>query len=121
MSVFSTSMPIQFAERIVQQRGIAPEDVRRWVFSQGLPPVKRPLAWVLQGFAKRAFAHDRLVVEEFCRAHTREQVTDAINLLHRAPVYEHAFVRNTLGCRISGRRLAALADALLRELADAGK
>jgi hypothetical protein len=114
-------MPIQFAERIVQQRGVSAENVRRWVFSQGLPPLKRPLAWVLGIFADRAFAHDRLVVEEFCRAQTREEVTDAINLLHRAPVYEHAFVRSTLGCRISGRRLAALADALLREPADAGK
>lgn len=114
-------MPIQFAERIVQQRGIAAENVRRWVFAQGLPPLKRPLAWVLEIFVRGAFAHDYLVVEEFCRAQTREEVTDAINLLHRAPIYEHSFVRGTLGCRISGRRLATLADALMREPADAGK
>lgn len=108
-------MPIQFAERIIQQRGVSAEKVRRWVFARGLPPLKRPLAWVLRVVAERAFAHDHLVVEEFCKAQTREEVTDAINLLHRAPVYEHAFVRGTLGCRISGRRLAALADELMRE------
>ncbi len=103
-------MPVQLADQVVQKFGVAAHRVPDWVFRRGLPPMKRPLAWLLRPFAARAFSHDRLVVEEFCRATSREQVKDAVNLLHRAPAYEHAFVRHTLGCRISGRRLTALAD-----------
>ena len=106
-------MPITLAERIHQRHGIAPDRVPDCVFRQGLPPGKRLLVLLVRPFARDAFAHDLQVAEDFCRATSREGVTDAINLLHRAPVYEHAFVRGTLGCRISGRRLAALADDLL--------
>lgn len=106
-------MAITLAERISQRHGIAPERVADWVFRHGIPPAKRLLVTLVGPIAGGAFSHDRQVAEDFCRATNREQVTDAINLLHRAPVYEHAFVRGTLGCRLSGRRLAALADDLL--------
>lgn len=106
-------MPITLAERICQRHGVAPERVPDWVFRQRLPPGKRLLIVLVRPFARDAFAHDLQVVEDFCRATSCAEVTDANSLLHRAPVYEHAFVRGTLGCRISGRRLAALADGLL--------
>lgn len=100
------------AERILQRRGGSLETTQQWVFRQGLPPTRRPVAWLVGLFARDAFSHDRLVVTEFCRAKSRSDVADAINLLHRAPAYEHGFVRHTLGCRISGRRLSALAAEL---------
>jgi hypothetical protein len=106
-------MPITLAELICQRHGIAPERVPARVFRQGLPPGKRLLVILVRTFAGGAFAHDLQVAEDFCRATHREAATDAIDLLHRAPVYQHSFVRGTLGCRISGRRLAALADDLL--------
>lgn len=108
-------MPSTVAERIIQRRKIAAAAVQRWVLTEALPPMRRPLAKLVGLFPGEAFTHDRLVVEEFCKARSRAEADDAISLLHRAPAYEHAFVRSTLGCRISGRRLAELADGLFRE------
>lgn len=108
-------MLASIAERITQHHGRPPATAANWLFYQGLPPAKRPLAWLISLFSPAAFTHDRLVVSELSSARTRQEVDDAIGMLHRAPAYEHAFVRSTLGCRVSGRRLAAVAGRLLEQ------
>lgn len=108
-------MLASIGERITQLYGYPPAATANWLFYQGLPPAKRPLAWLINLFSPSVFTHDRLVVSELSSARTRQEVDDAIGMLHRAPAYEHAFVRATLGCRVSGRRLAAVAGRLLEK------
>ncbi len=106
-------LPITIEQRISQQLERPPSEVAPWLFYQGFSPSKRLLARLINRCAPAAFTHDRMVIADLCSARNRQEVDDAIALLHRAPAYEHAFVRGTLGCRLSGRRLAALASRLL--------
>ena len=106
-------LPATVEERIIQQHRRTAANAAGWLFYQGFSPAKRALAWLINLVVPAAFTHDRRVIAELCLARTRHEVDDAISTLHRAPASDHAFIRGTMGCRVSGRRLAAVAGRLL--------
>lgn len=97
-------------ERICQRRKSTPTVAAEWLLYQTIPWSRRPVVRLIRLFSADAFAHDRHVIEEASRASSINEVSDAVNLLRRAPNHEQTFLREFVGCRVSGRRLLSIAQ-----------
>jgi len=97
-------------ERICQRRKTTPAAAAEWLLYQTIPWSRRLVVRLIRLFSSGAFAHDRHVIGEASRALSVSEVSDAVNLLRRAPNHEQTFLREFVGCRVSGRRLLSIAQ-----------
>lgn len=96
-------------ERIAEKHRLSPPAVVEWLFYASIDPWKRPLVRVIRNLKPTAFAHDLQAVKDAAAANRLALIYEAVNLLQRVPEVERTFVRESLGCRVSGRRLLDVA------------
>jgi hypothetical protein len=92
-------------------RACDPAEVAPWALLECVSPWKRPLYRVARWLQPRAFAQDVGVVEDALNASRPDQVKLAIADLHDPARRRRVFWRDSLGLRVSGRRLLAMAQA----------
>lgn len=95
--------------RLAKQLACDPSAVGGWALLECVPPTKRPIYRLARWIQPAVFAQDLSVVEDALNALRPEEVKLAIADLHDPARRRRVFWRDTLGLRVSGRRLLALA------------
>ena len=95
-------------ELICRLRGWPPEQFVEKAFWKCLQPWAVPFAALLWPLRRRVFAQDFDVLRDIANATTTPEVNSAANSLRHDPRHDPSFIRNSLGIRVSGRRLTAL-------------
>jgi hypothetical protein len=90
--------------------GCDAEEVEEKLLLRCIPWWKRPWWHLAARIASSAFEHDRLLIREVCGATSLHDVSIAIESSHYQRKINPSFWRNTLGLRVSGRRLHAIAS-----------
>ena len=97
-------------QRLATLRACEPAEVSPWALMECVSPWKRPLYRLACWIQPKAFAQDVSVVEDALNATRPEQVKLAIADLHDPARRRRVFWRDSLGLRVSGRRLLAVAQ-----------
>ena len=97
-------------QRLATLRACQPAEVSRWALMECVSPWKRLLYQFACWIQPKAFAQDVSVVEDALNSTRPEQVKLAIADLHDPARRRPIFWRDSLGLRVSGRRLLAVAQ-----------
>ncbi len=95
--------------RLAKQLACDASAVGSWALLECVSPTKRPLYRLARWIQPSAFTQDVSVVEDALNALRPEQVKLAIADLHDPARRRRVFWRDSLGLRVSGRRLLAVA------------
>lgn len=96
--------------RLAARLGCEPSAVGPWAVLECVSPWKRPIYRLARWVQPRAFAQDTSVVEDALNATRPEEVKLAIADLHDPARRPPVFWRDSLGLRVSGRRLLVVAQ-----------
>ena len=98
---------------LICQRLAWPKDqfVER-AFWRCLPKFAVPFAAILWPWRNRIFARDFEALRDVATATTTLEINFAANSLRHDPRYSPSFIRDSLGIRVSGRRLNALVQTV---------
>jgi hypothetical protein len=105
----SEASAMTLRQRLATLRACEPAEVSRWALMECVSPWKRPQYRLACWIQPKAFAQDLSVVEDALNATRPEQVKLAITDLHDRARRRPLFWRDSLGLRVSGRRLLAVA------------
>jgi len=106
----SPAVSMTLRQRLAVLRACEPAEVGAWALLECVYPWKRPLYRFACAVHPKAFAQDVSVVEDALNATRPEQVKLAIADLHDPARRRRVFWRDSLGLRVSGRRLLAVAQ-----------
>jgi hypothetical protein len=105
----SEASSMTLRQRLAELRSCEPAEVGPWALLECVSPWKRPQYRLARWLHPRAFTQDVSVVEDALNATRPEQVKLAIADLHDPARRRPLFWRDSLGLRVSGRRILALA------------
>jgi hypothetical protein len=106
----SEASSMTLRQRLATLRACEPADVGLWALIECVSPWKRPQYQLARWIQPKAFTQDVSVVEDALNATRPEQVKLAITDLHDRARRRPIFWRDSLGLRVSGRRLLVLAQ-----------
>jgi hypothetical protein len=106
----SEASAMTLRQRLATLRACEPAEVSLWALMECVSPWKRPLYRLACWIQPKAFAQDVSVVEDALNATRPEQVKLAITDLHDRARRRPIFWRDSLGLRVSGRRLLVVAQ-----------
>jgi hypothetical protein len=109
----SETQPRRFREAFIRRTGGASESFERRVFLHCVPPLQRPLAWLLSELIPRLFLPDFTALSEAAEATSTDEVWRMAGEFRGNSRYGSNPIRDWLGVRVSGRRLAAIAEEVL--------
>lgn len=102
---------ITLRQRLARLRACEVAEVGSWALLECVSPWKRPAYRLARWLEPKAFSQDVSVVEDALNATRPDQVKLAIADLHDPARRRAVFWRDSLGLRVSGRRLLAIAQA----------
>ena len=97
-------------QHLATLRACEPAEVGPWALIECVSPWKRSLYQLARWIQPKAFAQDVSAVEDALNATWPEQVKLAIADLHDRARRRPVFWRDSLGLRVSGRRLLVVAQ-----------
>jgi hypothetical protein len=106
----SEASAMTLRQRLAILRACEAAEVSPWALMECVSPWKRLLYRLACGIQPKAFAQDVSVVEDALNATRPEQVKLAITDLHDRARRRPLFWRDSLGLRVSGRRLLVVAQ-----------
>ena len=98
-------------ELICQRFGWPKDQFLERAFWRCLPKPAIPFAAILWPWRARIFARDFEALRDVAAATTTLEINFAANSLRHDPRYNPSFIRDSLGIRVSGRRLNALVNS----------
>lgn len=104
--------------RFAQRHNLPPESALRRLFLEAVPRWQRPFVRLHSRIRPRLYAGDWRLIAELAKATTMQGVDDALDRWHHSAGHFESFGRNHLHWRVSGRRVLALAGALLNGSSD---
>ena len=99
-------------ELICQRFGWPKEQFLEKAFWRCLPKFAVPFAAILWPWRTRVFARDFEALRDVAAATTTLEINFAANSLRHDPRFNPSFIRDSLGIRVSGRRLNALVQSV---------
>ena len=99
--------------RFAQRHNLPPESALRRLFLEAVPRWQRPFVRIHSRIRPRLYAGDHRLIAELAKATTMQGVDDALDRWHHSAGHFDSFGRNHFHWRVSGRRVLALAGALL--------
>jgi len=106
----SEASSMTLRQHLATLRACEPAEVGPWALIECVSPWKRSLYQLARWIQPKAFAQDVSAVEDALNATRPEQVKLAIADLHDRARRRPVFWRDSLGLRVSGRRLLVVAQ-----------